>query len=108
MKKKSVIVSILMAIGFCVAILVCIYFSPKSSANLPDLVSIAQMDEAGVNKVLAGYYRNQLIEAWGEPDVSTVNEDIWQIGNDTSLLVSTNNKNKVVVCSISPQAAVGK
>lgn len=108
MKKKSVIVSILMVIGLCVAILVCIYFSPKSSANLPDLVSIAQMEEAEVNKVLAGYYRNQLIEVWGEPDVSTVNEDIWQIGNDTSLLVSTNNKNKVVVCHILPQAAIGK
>lgn len=105
MKKKSVIISLLIAIGLCVAVLVCIYFSPKSSANLPDLVSIAQMDEAEANKALAGYYRNQLIEVWGEPDISTVNEDIWIIGNDTSLLVSKNNKNKVVVCSILPQAA---
>lgn len=108
MKKKSVIVSMLIATGLCVAILVCIYFHPKNSGNLPDLISITQMDEAKVNKVLAGYYRNQLIEVWGEPDVSTANEDIWKIGNDTSLLVSTNNKNKVVVCSILPKAAAGK
>ena len=99
MKKKSVIVSILMAIGLCVAILVCIYFSPKSSANLPDLVSIAQMEEAEVNKVLAGYYRNQLIEVWGEPDVSTVNEDIWQIG-DVLLIVNYKNDGKVAICDL--------
>ena len=71
----------------------------KDTNNLPSLTSVAEMEEAAVNELLKGYYRDQLIEVWGEPTSSNDNEDIWVI-DDTVLTVNTNNKDKVVVCGL--------
>lgn len=48
----------------------------KSNDNLPNLQSIAQMDEAEVNKILSGYRRTQLSEVWGVPAYSDSSEDV--------------------------------
>ena len=76
------------------------FVSPKSTKNIPDLSSIAQMEEAEVNQLIVGYSRNQLIEVWGEPDISGNNEDRWQLSTTATLVVNTNNKGEVVVCGI--------
>lgn len=98
MKRKTIISAI--AIMLCIVTLCCIYISAKNSKKIPELSVIAQMEEAKVNEVIVGYYRNQLIEVWGEPNLSQDNRDTWQLDNNMTLVVSTNNKGKVVVCGI--------
>lgn len=73
---------------------------PKSTKNIPELSSIAQMEEAEVNQLIVGYSINQLIEVWGEPDISGNNEVRWQLNTTATLVVNTNNKGKVVICGI--------
>ena len=79
------------------------YHNRKSNDNLPNLQSIAQMDEAEVNKILSGYRRTQLLEVWGEPPYSSSWEDVWLLNNTDWLTVNYKNDNeKVVVCGIGP------
>ena len=58
------------------------------------------MDEADVNTLLIGYKRIQLIEVWGDPDSALENEDIWEINENISLRVNSNNKGKIVICGL--------
>ena len=83
----------------CIAITLYIFVSPKSTKNIPELSSIAQMEEAEVNQLIVGYSINQLIEVWGEPDISGNNEVRW-LNTTATLVVNTNNKGKVVICGI--------
>ena len=55
------------------------------------------MEEAEVNQLIVGYSINQLIEVWGEPDISGNNEVRWQLNTTATLVVNTNNKGKVVI-----------
>lgn len=71
----------------------------KNTDNLPALSFISEMEAATVNDLLKGYYRDQLIEVWGEPTNSSDNEAIW-ITDDMTLTVNMNNKDKVVVCGL--------
>ena len=104
MNKKNITISVIIAMVLCCAILIGKFALPKNSDNLPALSSIALMDEGDINEALSGYYINQLIEVWGEPDVSSsnANEYIWYIDTKSTLVIYTNWQNKVVVCSISP------
>ena len=96
MKKKTIIVSILVIIALCVAAWSYGYYNHKSNDNLPPLKSIVTMDEGDANALLTGYHTEQLMEVWGEPNKATTNELVWQVG-DSVLVVSANNKGKVVV-----------
>ena len=79
------------------------YHNRKSNDNLPNLQSIAQMDEAEVNKILSGYRRTQLSEVWGVPAYSDSSEDVWLLENATVLTVNyKNDSEKVVICGIGP------
>lgn len=100
MKKSRLFTVIGVVIALCIAIALYMFVSPKSTKNIPDLSSIAQMEEAEVNQLIVGYSRNQLIEVWGEPDISGNNEDRWQLSTTATLVVNTNNKGEVVVCGI--------
>lgn len=64
---------------------------------MPALAAIAEMDEADVNTLLIGYKRIQLIEVWGSPDSTLENEDVWEINEDISLRVNSDNKGKIVI-----------
>ena len=80
------------------------YHNRKSNDNLPNLTSIAQMDEAEVNKIVCGYRREQLVEVWGAPDESSSTEDIWIIEDSITLTVNYHNSNdKAVICDLSNQ-----
>lgn len=100
MKKSRLFTVIGVVIALCIAIALYMFVSPKSTKNIPELSSIAQMEEAEVNQLIVGYSRNQLIEVWGEPDISGNNEDRWQLSTTATLVVNTNNKGEVVVCGI--------
>lgn len=64
---------------------------------MPALAALAEMDEADVNTLLIGYKRIQLIEVWGSPDSTLENEDIWEINEDISLRVNSDNKGEIVI-----------
>lgn len=100
MKKSRLFTVIGVVIALCIAIALYMFVSLKSTKNIPDLSSITQMEEAEVNQLIVGYSRNQLIEVWGEPDISGNNEDRWQLSTTATLVVNTNNKGEVVVCGI--------
>ena len=74
-----------------------------SNDNLPNLTSIATIDEAEINELLVGYRKIQLREIWNEPDEANSNEDVWIINERTALIVSYSNKDKVVVCGFSTE-----
>lgn len=79
------------------------YYNRKSNDNIPNLKSIAQMDEAKVNKILSGYKRTQLSEVWGTPEYSNSSEDVWFLDDTTCLTVNyKNDSDKVVICGIGP------
>lgn len=102
MKKKTAIVMVtLLAMAFGTSIWLYGYCNQKSSDNLPPLSSIAAMDEADVNELLAGYRRTQLKSVWQEPAFTNTNSDIWELGGRVTLEVSYNHKGKVVVCRLS-------
>lgn len=103
MKKKTTILVIAIAIiALAVALWFYGYYTRKSNDNLPSLTSIAQMDEAEVNKIVCGYRREQLAEVWGAPDESIFMEDIWIIEDNITITVNYNNSDdKAVVCDLS-------
>lgn len=100
MKKNRLFTVVGIVIALCIAIALYIFVSQKSTKNIPELSSIAQMEEAEVNQLIVGYSINQLIEVWGEPDISGNNEVRWQLNTTATLVVNTNNKGKVVICGI--------
>lgn len=104
MKKNRLFTVVGIVIALCIAIALYMFVSPKSTKNIPELSSIAQMEEAKVNQLIVGYSINQLIEVWGEPDISGNNEVRWQLNTTATLVVNTNNKGKVVICGILQQA----
>lgn len=100
MKKNRLFKVVGIVIALCIAIALYIFVSQKSTKNIPELSSIAQMEEAEVNQLIVGYSINQLIEVWGEPDISGNTEVRWQLNTTATLVVNTNNKGKVVICGI--------
>ena len=99
--KKKITVLLLAAALFLAACLAWRvgYAMRKSNDNLPALAAVAQMSEADVNSLLAGYRVIQLREVWGDPAESSENEDIWEIGGVT-LTVNYKNDGKVAVCGL--------
>lgn len=101
MKKgiKILLISVLI-----IALLVCAwfvgYYTRKSQDNLPSLETISKMDEAEVNELLIGYRNYQLDDVWDVSDEKNGNTWIWKIDEYTQLQVSSNNKDKVTVCSV--------
>jgi len=59
------------------------------------------MEEVDVNELLDGYSRTQLRSVWDEPDFINSNKDVWEIDERTTLIVSYNNKDEVVICGFS-------
>ena len=103
MKKGAIVLSILLVIVLGVSAWFYGYYNRKSNDNLPSLSLIAEMEEVDVNELLGGYHRTQLRTVWDEPDFTNSNEDVWKINESTSLIVSYNNKDKVVVCGFSSE-----
>lgn len=66
-KKASAAVCVLavMALGNLIWLYGC--HNQKSNDNLPALSSIAEMEEADANELLAGNHRTQLRTVWEEP-----------------------------------------
>ena len=79
------------------------YYNRKSNDNLPSLSLIAQVEEVDVNELLDGYSRTQLRTVWDEPDFINSNEDVWEIDERTTLIISYNNKDEVVNCRFSTE-----
>lgn len=107
MKKKLTAVICVLAvieIGILVGFYACL--NQKSNDNLPTLSLIAEMDEADVNELLAGYRRSQLRTIWEEPTFTDTNSDIWEIDGKITLDVSYNNQEKVVVCRLATQEVI--
>ena len=102
-KKVTIIIVVFSIIVIGVSAWLYGYYNNKSNDNLPNLTSIAAMDEAEVNKLLVGYRKIQLREVWKEPDETNSNEDVWLINEKTALIVNYNNKDKVVVCRFSTE-----
>ena len=101
MKKKTtavICVLAVIAIGILVGSYACL--NQKSNDNIPALSLIAEMDEADVNELLAGYRRIQLRTVWEEPAFTDTNSDTWEIDGKTTLNVSYNNQEKVVACRL--------
>lgn len=71
----------------------------KDIEKIPSLETIITMDEGGINSVLPGYTIDQLKEAWGAQNDSSVNESVWYL-NETRLIVNNNWLGKVVVCGL--------
>lgn len=71
----------------------------KSIENIPSLETIMTMDEGDVNSVLPGYTIDQLKEAWGAPNDSDEQTDVWYL-NDMRLIVNCNWLGEVVVCGL--------
>lgn len=100
-KRAAVAVGILAVIALGISVWFYAYYNQKSNDNLPSLSVIAEMEEADINELLIGYRRAQLRTVWEEPDSINSNEDIWEINERMALVVSYNNKDKVVVCALS-------
>ena len=103
MKRKLTVTCIVIAVlALAYAAWLCAYRSQKSNDNLPGLASIAAMGEEEINESVCGYQRTQLNGMWGEPDEAGEAEDIWSLGDDRSLRVNYNKKEKAVACQVSP------
>ena len=73
----------------------------KNIDSLPTLEQIAGMeDEAELNSYITHFTRPELKVAWGEPNESSTNEDVWYIDSSTKLIVNYHNDDKPVICSI--------
>ena len=99
-KKALAVVCILTVTALGVLAWLYGYHNQKSNDNLPALSMIAEMEEADVNELLAGYHRTQLRTVWEEPAFTNTNSDIWEIDGKTTLEVSYNNRKKAVVCRL--------
>ena len=99
-KNASAVVCVWAVIALGVLAWLYGYHNQKSNDNLPALSSIAEMEEADVNELLAGYHRTQLRTVWEEPAFTNTNSDVWEIDGKTTLEVSYNNREKAVVCRL--------
>ena len=103
MMKKRTIIRAAIIVALCIVVVAYLApknILPKSTSRLPELSDVMEMHPADVNSLLPGYYREQLIEGWGEPDFTGPNEDRWYL-NERCLVVNSNNHGKVVVCGLS-------
>lgn len=77
-----------------------LYYQRKSNDNLPALSSVAQMNEAEINKIVCGYRRGQLDDVWGRPDETADGEDVWSMDGQRFLRVNYNNRDRAIICGI--------
>lgn len=75
----------------------------KDIEKIPSLETIITMDEGDINSVLPGYTIEQLKEAWGVPNDSCEQTDVWYL-NDMRLIVNCNWLGEVVVCGLEEAA----
>ena len=99
MKTRSKILIIVTIVILIPLIWLYCYNNHKNCDNLPNLTTIAQMEESEINSILPGYTVQQLINVWNEPDKKSPNENIWYIGN-RRLIVNYNNAGKVIICGL--------
>lgn len=89
MRKKFVIrmAAVIAAVVCCMFAWRIGYANAKHTDNIPSPDWIAQMDEAAVHSKLEGYHVDQLSEVLGKPQILEGGEYIWELNEDTSLLV---------------------
>lgn len=101
MKKKLMIVVAVIAVIVVAALAWRIgYAMHKSTDNLPKLTMVADMDDEAVNDLLVGYRVIQLETVWGDPDEQDGMSNTWQIDDTTELVVTCNDKEKVISAEI--------
>ena len=101
MKKKLTIVVAVVAVIVVAALAWRIgYAMHKSTDNLPMLTMVADMDDEAVNDLLVGYRVIQLETVWGDPDEQDGMSNTWQIDDTTELVVTCNDKEKVISAEI--------
>ena len=101
MKKKLMIVVAVIAVIVVAALAWRIgYAMHKSTDNLPMLTMVADMDDEAVNDLLVGYRVIQLETVWGDPDEQDGMSNTWQIDDTTELVVTCNDKEKVISAEI--------
>ena len=57
-------------------------------------------DEAELNSYITQFTKAELKVAWGDPNESNTNEDIWYINDNTKIIVNYHNDGKAVVGGI--------
>ena len=101
MKKKLMIVVAVIAVIVVAALAWRIgYAMHKSTDNLPELTMVADMDDEAVSDLLVGYRVIQLETVWGDPDEQDGMSNTWQIDDTTELVVTCNDKEKVISAEI--------
>jgi len=101
MKKKLMIVVAVIAVIVVAALAWRIgYAMHKSTDNLPKLTMVADMDDEAVNDLLVGYRLVQLETVWDAPDEQDGKNNTWQIDDTTELVVTCNDKEKVISAEI--------
>lgn len=101
MKKKLMIVVAVIAVIAVAALAWRIgYAMHKSTDNLPELTMVADMDDEAVSDLLVGYRVIQLETVWGDPDEQDGMSNTWQIDDTTELVVTCNDKEKVISAEI--------
>ena len=101
MKKKLMIVVAVIAVIVVAALAWRIgYAMHKSTDNLPMLTMVADMDDEAVTDLLVGYRVIQLETVWGDPDEQDGMSNTWQIDDTTELVVTCNDKEKVISAEI--------
>ena len=93
MKK---VLSVILIVAMILPIAGC---GKKNAETIPSLQTIITMDEGDINSVLPGYTIDQLKEAWGAPNDSGEQTDVWYL-NDMRLIVNCNWLGEVVVCGL--------
>lgn len=101
MKKKLTIAVAVIAV---IIVAACVwrigYAMHKSTDNLPKLTMVADMDDEAVNDLLVGYRLVQLETVWDDPDEQDGKNNTWQIDDTTELVVTCNDKEKVISAEI--------
>ena len=101
MKKKLTIAVAVIAVIVVAALAWRIgYAIHKSTDNLPKLTMVADMDDEAVNDLLVGYRLVQLETVWDDPDEQDGKNNTWQIDDTTELVVTCNDKEKVISAEI--------
>ena len=101
MKKKLMIVVAVIAVIVVASLAWRIgYAMHKSTDNLPELTMVADMDDEAVSDLLVGYRVIQLETVWGDPDEQDGMSNTWQIDDTTELVVTCNDKEKVISAEI--------
>ena len=101
-KRGRILLLALVLLALAVGLWLYGYPPGRNSGRLPSLAQVAGMEEAELNRQLAGYRRQQLAEVWGTPDRSDREADSWQL--DGGLMLTVNyrpNDDRVVICGLS-------